>query len=72
MKSSFLNLYNRSDISKGTKFDPKYLVFGLKEESGEDTHFLGKVRKLLREALDGLLSAAEVNHLPNIPNPGRA
>ncbi len=52
--------------SKGQKYDRKYMVFGEKEEPGEETHFLGKVRRLLREALDGLLTAAEVNFLCNI------
>ena len=47
--------------SKSTKFDKKYLVFGEKEEEGEETHILGIIKKTLREALDGLLTNAEVN-----------
>ena len=52
-----INYYTNS---KGQKYDRKYLVFGEREEPGEETHILGKIRRLLREALDGLLSAAEV------------
>ena len=41
--------------------DKKYLLFGDKEESQpEETHFLAKIKQLLREALDGLLTAADV------------
>nr|XP_022322518.1 coiled-coil domain-containing protein 180-like isoform X5 [Crassostrea virginica] len=46
--------------SKSTKFDKKYLVFGEKEEEGEETHILGIIKKTLREALDGLLTNAEM------------
>lgn len=46
--------------SKSTKFDKKYLVFGEKEEEGEEAHILGIIKKTLREALDGLLTNAEV------------
>jgi hypothetical protein len=41
-------------------FDPKCLVFN-QEDLAEDMHLLGKVRHLLRDALDGLLSIAEVS-----------
>lgn len=46
--------------SKSTKFDKKYLVFGEKEEEGEEAHILGIIKKTLREALDGLLTNAEM------------
>lgn len=46
--------------SKSTKFDKKYLVFGEKDEEGEELHLLGTIRRNLREALDGLLTSAEV------------
>lgn len=46
--------------SKSTKFDKKYLVFGEKEEEGEEAHILGIIKRTLREALDGLLTNAEV------------
>ncbi|XP_061169622.1 coiled-coil domain-containing protein 180-like isoform X3 [Saccostrea echinata] len=46
--------------SKSTKFDRKYLVFGEKEEEGEENHILGIIKKTLREALDGLLTNAEM------------
>ncbi|XP_065931470.1 coiled-coil domain-containing protein 180 isoform X4 [Magallana gigas] len=46
--------------SKSTKFDKKYLVFGEKEEEGEEAHILGIIKRTLREALDGLLTNAEM------------
>ncbi|XP_056009695.1 coiled-coil domain-containing protein 180-like isoform X3 [Ostrea edulis] len=46
--------------SKSTKFDRKYLVFGEKEEEGEERHILGIIKKTLREALEGLLTNAEM------------
>ncbi|CAG2191023.1 unnamed protein product [Mytilus edulis] len=45
--------------SKSTKFDKKYLIFGEKDEEGEEYHLLGIIRRNLREALDGLLTSAE-------------
>ncbi|XP_076092470.1 coiled-coil domain-containing protein 180-like isoform X4 [Mytilus galloprovincialis] len=46
--------------SKSTKFDKKYLIFGEKDEEGEEYHLLGIIRRNLREALDGLLTSAEL------------
>ena len=40
--------------------DPKYAVFP-QEDPSEDNHIQGKIRHLLRDALDGLLSVAEVS-----------
>ena len=52
---------------KPAKFERKVLIFGdvtsEEEEQSADTHFLGIIRKVLREALDGLLSASEVIRL---------
>ncbi|KAJ8300120.1 hypothetical protein KUTeg_021639 [Tegillarca granosa] len=45
--------------SKSSKFDKKYMVFGEKDEEGEDKHLLGIIRRTLREALDGLLTSAD-------------
>ncbi|XP_041370743.1 coiled-coil domain-containing protein 180-like [Gigantopelta aegis] len=42
------------------KIDKKFYVFGEKPEEQEDTHLIGIVRKILREANDGLLSHAEL------------
>lgn len=55
---NFCNRLRRS--SKSSKFDKKYLVFGEKDEEGEDLHFLGIIKRTLREALDGLLTSGEV------------
>ena len=46
--------------SKSTRFDKKYLIFGEKDEEGEERHLLGIIRRNLREALDGLLTSAEL------------
>ncbi|XP_069121816.1 LOW QUALITY PROTEIN: coiled-coil domain-containing protein 180-like [Argopecten irradians] len=46
--------------SKSTKFDKKYLIFGEKDEEGEENHLLGIVKRTLREALDGLLTSGEM------------
>ncbi|KAK3086983.1 hypothetical protein FSP39_000010 [Pinctada imbricata] len=46
--------------SKSTKFDRKYLIFGEKDEEGEERHLLGIIKRTLREALDGLLTTAEM------------
>jgi hypothetical protein len=54
--------------SKSTKFDRKYLVFGEKEEEGEEKHILGIIKKTLREALEGLLTNAEVKLLTTYCN----
>lgn len=35
-------------------------MFGEKEEEGEERHILGIIKKTLREALEGLLTNAEV------------
>ena len=50
--------------SKPAKFERKVLIFGDVTSEEEDvgaSHFLGIVRRVLREALDGLLSASEVS-----------
>lgn len=36
------------------------MVFGEKDEEGEDKHLLGIIRRTLREALDGLLTSADM------------
>ncbi|XP_033732294.1 coiled-coil domain-containing protein 180-like isoform X1 [Pecten maximus] len=46
--------------SKSTKFDKKYLIFGEKDEEGEEHHLLGIIKLTLREALDGLLTSGEM------------
>ena len=48
--------------SKGPKIDRKYFVFGESAEDGEEEHFLGKIKRVLRDATDGLLAAGEVGH----------
>ena len=50
-------------MSKGPKFDKKGLPFGEKEDENEDEYFLGKINHILRDALDGLLAAADVTYL---------
>ena len=47
-------------FSKGKGIDKKYFVFGEHQEEGEDRHLLGRIRRILRHALDGLLAASEV------------
>ena len=47
-------------FSKGKGIDKKYFIFGEFNEDREELHLLGRCKRLLREALDGLLSAAEV------------
>lgn len=42
------------------KWDKKYLHFGECDEPSEEKHFLGKVRKILRDSTDGLLTAADI------------
>ncbi|XP_077986671.1 coiled-coil domain-containing protein 180-like [Glandiceps talaboti] len=44
--------------SKSTKFDKKYYVFG--ERRDEEKHFLALIRAVLWDAMDGLLSTAEL------------
>ncbi|XP_070532747.1 coiled-coil domain-containing protein 180-like [Ptychodera flava] len=44
--------------SKSTKFDKKYYVFG--EKRDEEKHFLALIRGILWDAMDGLLSTAEL------------
>ncbi|XP_071097132.1 coiled-coil domain-containing protein 180-like [Haliotis cracherodii] len=46
--------------SKSNKFDKKYLVFGEKEEVIELTNIMDIIRHMLREALDGLLTTADL------------
>ncbi|XP_078489424.1 coiled-coil domain-containing protein 180-like [Ciona intestinalis] len=54
-----------------TKFELKYMIFGTKMPEG--THFMAKVHQILHEALDGMLSTAEIyykqkgNRLPTRP-----
>ena len=55
-----LLIYRLRRTSKSTRFDKKYLIFGEKDEEGEERHLLGIIRRNLREALDGLLTSAEV------------
>ncbi|ESP05024.1 hypothetical protein LOTGIDRAFT_156279 [Lottia gigantea] len=43
-----------------TRFERRFYVFGEKEEEGETEYFTGIVKKLLREALEGLLITAEL------------
>ena len=42
--------------------DKKYQLFGSDkdETQSEETHFLAKIKQLLKEALEGLLTAADV------------
>ncbi|XP_022107089.1 coiled-coil domain-containing protein 180-like [Acanthaster planci] len=40
------------------KFDPKYYVFGDKPE--RETHFLAQIRRILQDALEGLLTTADL------------
>ncbi|XP_041481342.1 coiled-coil domain-containing protein 180-like isoform X1 [Lytechinus variegatus] len=44
--------------NNGLKFDPKYYVFGEKPE--KETHFLALIKKTLQDALDGLLTTADL------------
>lgn len=47
--------------SKPTKYEKKTVIFGdNSEEDDNTTHFLGIIRKSLKEALEGLLAASEV------------
>ena len=48
-------------FSKGKGIDKKYFVFGEFGEDGEEKHLLGRVKRILREALEGLLAASEVS-----------
>lgn len=51
----------RRSSSKPGKYEKKNVIFGDSNEEEDNTnHFLGIIRKSLKEALDGLLSAAEV------------
>lgn len=49
-------------FSKG-KIDKSLLVFGEEPEEGEDTHFKGRIKQLLRGTLDALLTIAEVRFI---------
>ncbi|KAK2168021.1 hypothetical protein LSH36_21g05004 [Paralvinella palmiformis] len=46
--------------SKPGKIDKKYYIFGEFHEEGEETNLIGRIKRILRESTDGLLSAAEV------------
>ncbi|XP_064616781.1 coiled-coil domain-containing protein 180-like [Liolophura sinensis] len=46
--------------SKTTRWDRKYLVFGDTVEEVDSKHFLGGIRKVLREAQEGLFTVAEI------------
>ena len=50
----------RTSKSKG--IDKKYFVFGEQPEEGELDHFLGRIKRVLRETTDGVLAAAEVRY----------
>lgn len=51
----------RRSSSKPGKYEKKTVIFGDSTEDEENTaHFLGIIRRSLKEALDGLLSAAEL------------
>lgn len=51
----------RRSSSKPSKYEKKNVIFGDSTDEEDNTnHFLGIIRKSLKEALDGLLSAAEV------------
>uniref|UniRef100_F6XA93 DUF4456 domain-containing protein n=1 Tax=Ciona intestinalis TaxID=7719 RepID=F6XA93_CIOIN len=60
-----------SDGRRETKFELKYMIFGTKMPEG--SHFMAKVHQILYEALDGMLSTAEIyykqkgNRLPTRP-----
>ena len=56
---------NKRRTSKGKQTEKKYVLVGVdKEEAEKEQHgtFLDKIKDVLKEALDGLLSAAEVGH----------
>ena len=55
-----LLIYRMRRTSKSTGFHKNYMIFGEKDEEGEERHLLGIIRRNLREALDGLLTSAEV------------
>ncbi|XP_030854046.1 coiled-coil domain-containing protein 180-like isoform X3 [Strongylocentrotus purpuratus] len=44
--------------NNGLKFDPKYYIFGEKPE--KETHLLAVVKRTLQDALDGLLTTADL------------
>ncbi|KAH3795806.1 hypothetical protein DPMN_149367 [Dreissena polymorpha] len=48
--------------SKPAKYERKTVIFGdaAEDETDNTSHFLGIVRKTLREALEGLFAASEV------------
>uniref|UniRef100_A0A1I8I5B4 DUF4455 domain-containing protein n=1 Tax=Macrostomum lignano TaxID=282301 RepID=A0A1I8I5B4_9PLAT len=51
---------SRKFVAKNQRLDKKYMVFGEGEDPAEAQHFLGRVRRICREALDGMLLAAEL------------
>ncbi|XP_060571229.1 coiled-coil domain-containing protein 180-like [Ruditapes philippinarum] len=55
------SIRNRRSSSKPSKYEKKTVIFGDgMEEEDNANHFLGIIRKSLKEALDGLLAAAEL------------
>ena len=48
---------------RSSKIDKKYFVFGEQPEEGEDLHLMGRITGVLRETLDGLLTASEVSSI---------
>ena len=51
---------------RSSKIDKKYFVFGEQPEEGEDLHLMGRITGVLRETLDGLLTASEVSPFLNV------
>ena len=49
-----------SHRSKPGKIDKKYYIFGELHEEGEETNLIGRIKRILRESVDGLLAASEV------------
>ncbi|KAI0222951.1 DUF4456 domain-containing protein [Lamellibrachia satsuma] len=45
---------------RSSKIDKKYFVFGEVPEEGEELHLMGRINGVLRETLDGLLTASEM------------
>ncbi|XP_050389125.1 coiled-coil domain-containing protein 180 isoform X2 [Patella vulgata] len=57
--SRWTTMFRRRN-QKAVKFDRKYLVFGDRDEDVDCEYFTGIVRKILRDALDGLLTTADL------------
>lgn len=49
-------------FSKG-KIDKNLYVFGEEPEEGEDTHFKGRIKQLLRGTLSALLTTSDVRFI---------